>query len=233
MDYKRIYLALIEKARNRFNPEGYFEIHHILPRCLGGNDDEQNLVKLTPEEHYVAHQLLVKIYPNNNKLILAATMMIPNRKSNKLYGWLKRKHSIAMKELQTGTSNSQFGTRWIHNDKLKISKKIKSNEHLPIGWKEGRRINFLDKIEQCDFCNNEFIKKSNSCYCSEKCKTYKLHNSIFIIDSNLDDIINKFLVTGSITAVLQEYGLTGRKGNSYLSSILKSKNIKVLKRRNS
>ena len=27
---------------------------------MGGTDDEENLVELTPEEHYVAHQLLVK-----------------------------------------------------------------------------------------------------------------------------------------------------------------------------
>ncbi len=42
---------------------------------MGGDDSEENLIPLFPEEHLVTHLLLVKIYPNNNKLIYAANMM--------------------------------------------------------------------------------------------------------------------------------------------------------------
>lgn len=91
---------------------------------MGGSDELENLVELTPEEHYVAHQLLVKIYPENKSLICAASMMIPLRKSNKLYGWLRRKHRKCMSEIQSGSGNSQFGTRWISNIEKEISKKI-------------------------------------------------------------------------------------------------------------
>ena len=65
MNYKKIYDSLIERGKNR-NLNEYGEKHHIVPKCLGGSNKKENLVKLTPEEHYVAHQLLVKIYPNNN-----------------------------------------------------------------------------------------------------------------------------------------------------------------------
>jgi hypothetical protein len=61
---------------------------------MGGNNSKDNLVYLTAEEHYVAHQLLVKIYPDNHKLIYAANMMCTNsptgKRSNKLYGWLRK-----------------------------------------------------------------------------------------------------------------------------------------------
>jgi hypothetical protein len=100
MDYKKIYDSLITKARNRTMP-GYYEKHHVVPRCLGGDDCPANLVRLTPEEHFVAHQLLVKMYPNNSKLAFAAHLMTTHttnhRVSNKLYGWLRRKLSEAMK----------------------------------------------------------------------------------------------------------------------------------------
>ena len=43
---------------------------------------------------------------------------------------------------QSGQGNSQFGTRWIHNLELKISKKISKDEPLPAGWILGRKIKF-------------------------------------------------------------------------------------------
>ena len=99
MNYQQIYNTIIERGQNRTLLE-YTEEHHIVPRCLGGTDDRQNLVMLTPEEHYVCHQLLVKIYPNNIKLVNAALFMVANgmnRRSNKSYGWLRRKWAEYMK----------------------------------------------------------------------------------------------------------------------------------------
>jgi hypothetical protein len=70
----------------------YTEIHHIVPRCIGGDDNPENLAVLTPEEHFVAHLLLMKMHPDNAKLVYAAFMMtVGNQRNNKLYGWLKRK----------------------------------------------------------------------------------------------------------------------------------------------
>lgn len=60
---------------------------------MGGTNDKVNIAKLTHEEHYVAHQLLIKIYPDNERLVYAAIMMIPNRPNNKMYGWLRRRYS--------------------------------------------------------------------------------------------------------------------------------------------
>lgn len=48
------------------------------------------------------------------------------------------------KSKNTGESNSQFGLRWIHNLELKISKKIKKVDPLPIGWMEGRKLTFTN-----------------------------------------------------------------------------------------
>ena len=79
MDYQKIYDSLIERARTRIL-DCYVEKHHIVPKCMGGSNRIGNLVELTPEEHYVAHQLLVKIYPNNHKLIYSAAMMTQSSK---------------------------------------------------------------------------------------------------------------------------------------------------------
>lgn len=103
MDYKAHYNRLIERAKYRsILPDIYFEEHHIIPKCLGGADKSGNLVKLFPEEHYVAHQLLVKIYPENDKILSAAIVMGGKKKgrkqcNNKVYGWLKKRLSASRK----------------------------------------------------------------------------------------------------------------------------------------
>lgn len=92
MDYQKHYDLLIERAKTRVLG-GYVEVHHILPKCLGGGDDKANLVQLTPEEHYVAHQLLFKIHPSCSGLSYAMVMMTfkHGERRNKLYGWVKRR----------------------------------------------------------------------------------------------------------------------------------------------
>ena len=145
MNYQKIYDSLIERAKNRIiDPNGIYERHHIIPRCMGGTDDSENITSLTPEEHYIAHQLLVKIYPDNYALAKAACMMIPNRKSNKLYGWLRRRFSIAMSVSQRGERNSQYGTFWITNG---VTEK-KARDVIPEGWEAGRLSSYLIRIEK-------------------------------------------------------------------------------------
>ncbi|YP_010844128.1 homing endonuclease [Salmonella phage KM16] len=93
MNYALIYERLTSRAANRVI-DGYTESHHIIPKCMGGNNSDSNLVRLTPEEHYLAHQLLVRIYPNHKGLKYALYLMTiaPNgrRNNNKMFGWIKR-----------------------------------------------------------------------------------------------------------------------------------------------
>lgn len=60
----------------------YYEKHHIIPKCLGGTNDDNNLVLLTAKEHYICHKLLIDIYPNNRKLVIALMRMSGNKKYN-------------------------------------------------------------------------------------------------------------------------------------------------------
>lgn len=53
----------------------YYECHHIVPRCMGGADDQENLIDLFAKEHFVAHKLLAEENPDNQKLVYAWWMM--------------------------------------------------------------------------------------------------------------------------------------------------------------
>lgn len=143
MNYQKVYDNLINRAINR-HIDGYVELHHVVPRCMGGVDLQSNIVALTPEEHFLAHVLLVKMHPEHHGLILAVQYMMQGsvknqRNTRKLYGWLKRRFSVAMQTLQSGECNSQFGSRWIHNPATLESIKIRQGVMIPEGWDAGRK----------------------------------------------------------------------------------------------
>lgn len=67
MNYRRLYLALVQKAEQENGKPEYFldrrdgyENHHITPKSWGGNDDPENLVRFTYRQHFTAHHLLAR-----------------------------------------------------------------------------------------------------------------------------------------------------------------------------
>ena len=161
-------------------------------------------------------------------------MMIVNRPSNKLYGWLRRKHSISQSSRQTGSGNTQYGSRWIHNIDLQQNKKIKKSEPLPEGWIEGRKVKFELMFYSCKGCGARFRRSGLEVYCSEVCKRQDKSESNKIIDQHLDEMLEYYQTVWSIDKTLKHFGVKGnRAGNNYFSRILKSKNIYVRRRRNS
>lgn len=53
----------------------YHEEHHIIPRCLGGSNEKENLVDLYAHEHFIAHKLLAQENPDNIGLVAAYSTM--------------------------------------------------------------------------------------------------------------------------------------------------------------
>lgn len=62
--YSNIYYSIIKnaKSQNRIKQVGDgYQTHHIIPRCMGGTDDIDNLVVLTYKEHRICHRLLIEM----------------------------------------------------------------------------------------------------------------------------------------------------------------------------
>lgn len=226
MNYLKIYENLINVAKSREIIDGCFEKHHVVPKCMGGDDSMENLVNLTPEEHYVAHQLLVKIYPDKDKLVYAAVMMRPNRPSNKLYGWIKRRHTDIMRKAQSGEKNSQHNTRWISNKKLKTSKKINKDSDIPLGWELGRVVNWDSYLEssydECKICGKS--KLTTRKFCSSSCAAiFRNKNKKTIFDEHLEGMIKDYNSGMSIYRCLVSRNLCGTGKNfTTLKKILES-----------
>ena len=156
MNYRKHYITLIERSKQR-KYLGYLEKHHIVPRCLGGTNDASNIALLTPEEHYVAHLLLVKINPGHYGLVKAAHLMTVHnsskRNNNKKYGWLRRAFSNSQKEFYSNKQNHPKGMKGKRHTSLTKEKISKASKKLAIMKSK--------KVYQWDRDGN-FIKEHSS-----------------------------------------------------------------------
>jgi hypothetical protein len=189
MNYQKIYDTLIRRGQNRIL-EGYSEKHHIIPRCLGGTDEDTNLVSLTPEEHYLCHLLLVKIYPNNIRLVRAAMFMVSTNKdqkrNNKAYGWLKRQYSEYMRGPNNPSKINGVWNKGITGYTVRVNfseefKKQTSNRMKiknPCAgvkpWNHPRATDYSKSVwKQADEIYNIWIENNKPSYC----KLYTLVNN--------------------------------------------------------
>lgn len=83
MNYEKLYENLIAKRQKLGKPEGYKEVHHIIPRSFGGTDDPGNLIALTAKEHFMAHRFLAKIYPSSGMVHAVYKMACSNKAFNR------------------------------------------------------------------------------------------------------------------------------------------------------
>ena len=124
MNYKKQYETLIHNAKERSVVNGITEVHHIIPRSEGGSDDKDNLVELTPKEHFVAHKLMYMDNPNITSRVSTMWFMSNKRKiqSGRVYEQIRLKFR-----------NDVMGKPKSDEHKKKISEankgKPKSKEH--------------------------------------------------------------------------------------------------------
>lgn len=60
--YSKLYFKIINSAKNNIKEtnDGN-QVHHIIPRCLGGTNSPDNLVVLTYKQHRIVHRLLINM----------------------------------------------------------------------------------------------------------------------------------------------------------------------------
>jgi hypothetical protein len=93
MNYQKIYNNIVQRAQNRKLNE-YIERHHIIPKCIGGSNDIENIVELTAKEHFICHKLLTEIYPAETGLHYASWIMATMKDT------MGRKYKVGANEYQ-------------------------------------------------------------------------------------------------------------------------------------
>ena len=140
----------ILRVRGRFAcGDEYHERHHIKPKCLGGNDEEENLIDLFAREHFIAHKLLAKENPDNSSLVYAwSCMAFPNSSAQDRYELSPEEYE----EVRVALSNARKGKSRSEEVKRKIGEKAKERYKDPAYHERMRQI-------ARDRCTDEFKRK--------------------------------------------------------------------------
>lgn len=107
--------------------------HHIIPKSMGGNNDSDNLVYLTPREHYIAHLLLpmMVISPIHKRSMYCALVRFLGRNSktsrikntSRIYQKILEDNRIHM----TGKNNPFYGKTHSEESRKRMSESHKGN----------------------------------------------------------------------------------------------------------
>lgn len=116
--YKDIYFSFIKKAKNRNPIDGYTEIHHIIPKSLGGTDEPSNLVVLSASEHFKCHLLLCRFTTGKHrfKMLHASKMMAKMKREyqdryvpkSRIYEWIKTNSALASSAMKKGKTYEEL-----------------------------------------------------------------------------------------------------------------------------
>ena len=167
MDYQKIYDAFILSRRSReLDSSIYYEQHHIIPLCIGGSDDKDNLIYLTAREHLFAHIVLTEIYPKEISIKYAVVAMCGFKNVGNRYLDLKFLKTISTKlvskiredaihskksevtkqklrEMRLGEKNPMFGRKHSEQSKKLMSENLSGKNHWMFGkhWSDEYRKN--------------------------------------------------------------------------------------------
>ena len=114
MTYEESINNILETRGRNGCGEEYHETHHIIPKCMGGSNDKENLIDLFAREHFEAHRLLALENPKNYKLVSAFSMMaFPKTKNHdrELTAEEYEEARILFGQLHSGENHPLFGKR--------------------------------------------------------------------------------------------------------------------------
>lgn len=159
--YLNRYISYINHIYNLgYRELQYIEKHHIVPICINSElkNNKDNLIRLTPKEHYIAHLLLSKCYRKHskygNKLIFALFAMCKlqmryhnrNQLSARKYEKLRIAYADAVRyRMKEAIKDKKYDKlKYCDTNRGKISitngefnKYINVSDKIPDGWYRG------------------------------------------------------------------------------------------------
>ena len=159
------------------NLDVYTENHHIIPICLGGSSNTNNLVKLTGREHYLAHWMLAKAF-SNAKLMYAFFMMNNIHLDNKR---TYNNNSILYESAKKSMIEYQKKTVIVFDNELSVYRRIDKSEF------NSDRYNYATKNMLSCFdieTGNKVFITCDEYYKNKNKYIHKNKNKLYVIDND-------------------------------------------------
>ncbi|MCY3014674.1 MAG: HNH endonuclease signature motif containing protein [Planctomycetota bacterium] len=176
MDYKKHYDSLIHKGKNRdWKTLPYFEKHHIKPKSENGLDIEENVVRLTAREHFIAHWLLYRLDESIQSRAFSFWRMCNGRGSTPKEHWIiissrcyqkaRLAHSKAISKALKGRKKSKEhaakvglavkGQKRTEEQKMKLRKPHKMTEDGLRRLRESKAGKLAHNIKSVNMLNKD------------------------------------------------------------------------------
>jgi hypothetical protein len=241
MNYQRIYDQIIDRAQKENREKGtgvYYEAHHIIPKCLGGEGrvsqwkTHSNVILLTAREHFLTHRLLTKIHPGNSKLVFAFWGMCNQKNknqeerhtpSNRVYGeareLVSKATSIGKKAFYQTEEGRASKVRQVSNTDYQA--RTSNTDYQAFQQKRIANTDYETKAANTDqaaratkaVTNTDYIKRSaNTDYVSRALKQFKP-----VLQLNKDETFIKEWIS------IKEAGETLKIGRSDISACCRGK----------
>lgn len=140
--YYKWYNNIINSALLRPELMEYHEIHHIIPKSLGGTESPDNLVKLTAREHFICHYLLTKFTSGSDyyKMVYACQGM--RRSRNYQHRYINsRLYEVIKKEAAEIQRKRFLGKKLSKEHREAISNGLRGRVHSPETIEKRRKSN--------------------------------------------------------------------------------------------
>lgn len=215
--------------------DGEGENHHILPKSMWPEfiDSKWNLVRLSYQDHYNAHEMLAKICIRNEdelKMLKAWSFTCHTKEGLFVdadeYAILRVRRNLLLSQSMKGNKSHRYGTKHSDETKNKMSEKAKSRTHTE---ETKRKISLLKSGE-----NNPVYGKRRSREFCEKISEVRLNMPVSVcgkcgFKSRNSSIMVRFHGQNCkwIDILCVETGETFKNGqeiNSFLQSIGKPPN---------
>lgn len=139
--YTNTYFKIIKAAQAR-TIDGYTENHHIIPKCLGGGNEKENLVSLTAREHFICHYMLTKMVSSTkhrfqlgkafNCMLYVSKPGQPRYKvSSRSFESFRKHYANLFSEQQKGDKNPMYGKVVSEETRKKLSIAVKNSGYVP------------------------------------------------------------------------------------------------------
>jgi hypothetical protein len=182
MNYKKVYDNICIRGKEKRELGQYCEKHHIIPRCMGGKDVEDNLTILTYREHFIAHLLLTKIYKEHRGINYAFLCMLRKQPTGeriltaRMVDTIKRNYKKFKKLYCTipnpgTTENSKNAARKRMLERNPISldpSKNRTAQPIRVHYEDGRIEDYKYAKEFCiknkvSYANMKYWLKNENC----------------------------------------------------------------------
>ena len=181
------------RGRNGCGDE-YHETHHIVPKCMDGSNDKENLIDLFAREHFEAHRLLALENPDVQGLVYAWWAMSVQtneytkeryRITEEEYEEVRKAYSKIASINMRGNNHPMYGKCHTDESREKMSKSHKGK----ISPRKGAKLSFetkglLSKI-------NKGKNSGEKCYRSHKVAQYNLNGNLIKVWNYIKQATNE------------------------------------------